>query len=471
MSSFLCCDTPKITPGARFCRACGAAVATAPTISAPAIPLSQSPATSVAASIMTPNTGIASVEISEDRFGEKIPRESLPGQRPSDGTVNPRYGPETCLMCGYICPAGTTNCPECDNVMGWTLRAQGGSEGGADLPSSPEVGLRTSTELKLESLSQKLVRSNSEVSDVSSAANSAHTVSDNEEATIDSLSQKPWYEGPMSRADAESALATVTEGSFLIRQRLNTDGLALALKTSEKVRHYLVSEQNGHWRLMTGSPSPFFPTIDELVEYYSRTKELSGVSLLPRRDDRTLFPSQSNGVEGGFSGSEESHRDTTLTGESKIFRKLTDMITSTERLFDLISLGNAILDAENAKELNDGELLKLRRSYRIRRSVLSYGCKKSSWQPNKDAKICQSVGCEVKFTRTTRRHHCRGCGLVMCKGCVMTKFERAGLKLTKICPVCYQFLSEVAKGRVKEAVTKFETHYRQCTPIADDASS
>lgn len=70
----------------------------------------------------------------------------------------------------------------------------------------------------------------------------------------------------MTRPDAEAMLAAEPTGSFLVRQRLNTEGLALALKAPGKIRHYLVVENSGHWRLMTGSPSPFFPSLDELIE-------------------------------------------------------------------------------------------------------------------------------------------------------------------------------------------------------------
>lgn len=245
-------------------------------------------------------------------------------------------------------------------------------------------------------------------------------------------------------------------GSFLIRQRLNTEGLALAHKTAGKIRHYLVTEDAGHWRLSTGSPSPFFSSLDELVQYYERSTELGGVQLRPRRSDGSLVAVAS--AEQGDSALDDLERPVSVTigaAQSPAFKKLANEITSSVRLFDLISLGNGILDAEENRLLYAGEIVRLRRSYRIRRSVLSYGCPKTAWQPNKDAKRCQNGDCSAKFSTTNRRHHCRSCGLLMCKACSSQRFERSGLKLAKVCPLCHEFLSEISAGRVKEAVAKY----------------
>lgn len=259
----------------------------------------------------------------------------------------------------------------------------------------------------------------------------------------------------------------VAIGSFLLRQRLNSEGLALAQKTSSKIRHYLVTESGGHWKLMTGSPAPFFPTLDELVEYYGRSTELGGVALRPRDENGFLVVTDPKLHSTDGDGDELLERVPSVVvgaAQSPTFRKLASDISSCQRLFDLISLGNGILDAEENKLLFNGEMARLRRNYRIRRSVLSYGCRKESWQPNKNAKECQSEDCQTKFSTTTRRHHCRSCGQVMCKTCSSQRFERSGLKLAKVCPLCHLFLSEVATGRVKEAIMTYGPSFSKMCP-------
>ena len=139
-----------------------------------------------------------------------------------------------------------------------------------------------------------------------------------------------------------------------------------------------------------------------------------------------------------------------------IFRLLTERIESCEKLYDLICLGNDILEAEKNSKLLEGEIGRLRTIYRLQRGRLHEGCIKTAWTPDREAPQCQI--CEVPFGRFgkgKRRHHCRNCGKCVCKGCSSQRFERAGLRLTKVCPVCYQFLSEVAAGHVRQATIDF----------------
>lgn len=55
------------------------------------------------------------------------------------------------------------------------------------------------------------------------------------------------------------------------------------------------------------------------------------------------------------------------------FRSLLESTNSCPKLFDLMSLGNDILEAERERMLQNGELAKLRRAYRVRRGILSEG--------------------------------------------------------------------------------------------------
>eukprot|EP00040_Diaphanoeca_grandis_P018960 m.99811 g.99811 ORF g.99811 m.99811 type:complete len:213 (-) comp27192_c1_seq1:333-971(-) len=141
--------------------------------------------------------------------------------------------------------------------------------------------------------------------------------------------------------------------------------------------------------------------------------------------------------------------------ESVKYRSLADDVNGCSRLYNLIAMGCDILEAEKSNVLFEGELQKLRGLYRIRRTMLQYGCLKIAWAKNKSTDCCGEKRCQTKFSATVRRHHCRCCGKVICKACSANKFNRVGLSLNKVCPTCFEFLSMVATGRVRQAVEQF----------------
>mmetsp|Transcript_35731 Transcript_35731/g.93406 ORF Transcript_35731/g.93406 Transcript_35731/m.93406 type:complete len:485 (+) Transcript_35731:142-1596(+) len=467
-----CCPSPNVSAGARFCRTCGSQVAppigipaAAPAVGheavattfasaydgpsrggvAVAVPVGDRPQTGTRNVRTTASAG-PSATIAPSGWVEPPPAfpsettwESLPFERETRAPFGTASDSIMCLMCGFLCPNFVSNCPECDNTMGG---AQGPGGGG---PTSPEL------EIQVPKEAARPLSSATDATQTSRQSSITTSIDDGDDDVLEVLADLEWYEGPLTRPDAETILATAAVGSFLIRQRLNNEGFALAHRTVDKIRHYLVTQHEGHWRLVTGSPSPFFPTLDELVQYYMRSAELGGVTLRPREANGTITV-----ADAGAALDTNRPSSAAIGGEqSPAFRKLSSGINGSERLFDLIALGNGILDAEENKMLYPGEAARLRRAYRIRRSILSYGCKKSSWQPNRDAKVCQNPGCGVKFTTTCRRHHCRSCGQLMCKACSSDSFEKTGLKLAKVCPQCLHFLTDVAKGRVKEAVATY----------------
>jgi hypothetical protein len=42
-------------------------------------------------------------------------------------------------------------------------------------------------------------------------------------------------------------------------------------------------------------------------------------------------------------------------------------------------------------------------------------CEPMKWMPNEHSKHC--LICERKFNITRRKHHCRGCGILVCNQC------------------------------------------------------
>jgi len=56
------------------------------------------------------------------------------------------------------------------------------------------------------------------------------------------------------------------------------------------------------------------------------------------------------------------------------------------------------------------------------------------WVQDSDAKACKQ--CEIKFTITNRRHHCRQCGEVVCGNCSSSKRSLKGQGRVRICDTC-----------------------------------
>nr|XP_015210828.1 PREDICTED: zinc finger FYVE domain-containing protein 9 isoform X1 [Lepisosteus oculatus]XP_015210829.1 PREDICTED: zinc finger FYVE domain-containing protein 9 isoform X1 [Lepisosteus oculatus]XP_015210830.1 PREDICTED: zinc finger FYVE domain-containing protein 9 isoform X1 [Lepisosteus oculatus]XP_015210831.1 PREDICTED: zinc finger FYVE domain-containing protein 9 isoform X1 [Lepisosteus oculatus]XP_015210832.1 PREDICTED: zinc finger FYVE domain-containing protein 9 isoform X1 [Lepisosteus len=65
------------------------------------------------------------------------------------------------------------------------------------------------------------------------------------------------------------------------------------------------------------------------------------------------------------------------------------------------------------------------------------------WVPDSQAPICMK--CEVKFTFTKRRHHCRACGKVFCAACCSLKCRLVYMdrKEARVCVTCHSVLMNV----------------------------
>ncbi|XP_058584494.1 zinc finger FYVE domain-containing protein 16 isoform X2 [Neofelis nebulosa] len=72
---------------------------------------------------------------------------------------------------------------------------------------------------------------------------------------------------------------------------------------------------------------------------------------------------------------------------------------------------------------------------------LVLGLKQPTWVPDSEAPNC--MNCQVKFTFTKRRHHCRACGKVFCGVCCNRKCKLQYLeKEARVCVVCFESISK-----------------------------
>ncbi|XP_069633538.1 zinc finger FYVE domain-containing protein 16 [Haliaeetus albicilla] len=67
--------------------------------------------------------------------------------------------------------------------------------------------------------------------------------------------------------------------------------------------------------------------------------------------------------------------------------------------------------------------------------------KQPLWVPDSEAPNC--MNCQVKFTFTKRRHHCRACGKVFCGGCCKRKCKLQYMeKEARVCTGCYDHINK-----------------------------
>ncbi|XP_029324246.1 zinc finger FYVE domain-containing protein 16 isoform X2 [Mus caroli] len=76
-----------------------------------------------------------------------------------------------------------------------------------------------------------------------------------------------------------------------------------------------------------------------------------------------------------------------------------------------------------------------------RKESLLLGQKQPTWVPDSEAPNC--MNCQVKFTFTKRRHHCRACGKVFCGVCCNRKCKLQYLeKEARVCVICYETINK-----------------------------
>ena len=68
------------------------------------------------------------------------------------------------------------------------------------------------------------------------------------------------------------------------------------------------------------------------------------------------------------------------------------------------------------------------------------------WIPDSEAANCMI--CDAKFTMIRRKHHCRGCGHVLCSICCSDKFQLSYMdfKEGRVCKPCKNILERLAKA-------------------------
>ncbi|XP_017350657.1 zinc finger FYVE domain-containing protein 9 isoform X1 [Ictalurus punctatus] len=89
----------------------------------------------------------------------------------------------------------------------------------------------------------------------------------------------------------------------------------------------------------------------------------------------------------------------------------------------------------------DNDLQAGQQGVHVRKPFTSLGEVAPVWVPDSQAPICMK--CEVKFTFTKRRHHCRACGKVFCAACCSLRCRLMYMdrKEARVCVTCHHTLT------------------------------
>ncbi|XP_047224204.1 zinc finger FYVE domain-containing protein 9 isoform X2 [Girardinichthys multiradiatus] len=96
-----------------------------------------------------------------------------------------------------------------------------------------------------------------------------------------------------------------------------------------------------------------------------------------------------------------------------------------------------------ASESPDNDLQAGQQGVLCRKAASSLGEVAPVWVPDSQAPLCMK--CDVKFTFTKRRHHCRACGKVFCAACCSLKCKLVYMdrKEARVCVTCHSALTSV----------------------------
>ncbi|KAM4729109.1 zinc finger FYVE domain-containing protein 9 isoform 2-T3 [Anableps anableps] len=105
--------------------------------------------------------------------------------------------------------------------------------------------------------------------------------------------------------------------------------------------------------------------------------------------------------------------------------------------------GGAHSPSPMASESPDNDLQAGQQGALCRKAASSLGGVAPVWVPDSQAPVCMK--CDVKFTFTKRRHHCRACGKVFCAACcsLRCKLVYMDRKEARVCVTCHSALTSV----------------------------
>ncbi|NWR95092.1 ZFY16 protein, partial [Furnarius figulus] len=150
-------------------------------------------------------------------------------------------------------------------------------------------------------------------------------------------------------------------------------------------------------------------------------------------------PKQLLGLSGDAAGQKELNITNVLERENQEYGSVNPEVPLSDTT---VSVGKSSDPGESSSEAGGNQTSENTESLKTP-AALSW--KQPLWVPDSEAPNC--MNCQVKFTFTKRRHHCRACGKVFCGSCCKRKCKLHYMeKEARVCTGCYDDINKGKKG-------------------------
>eukprot|EP00045_Choanoeca_perplexa_P009062 m.85712 g.85712 ORF g.85712 m.85712 type:complete len:444 (-) comp14732_c0_seq3:53-1384(-) len=250
-------------------------------------------------------------------------------------------------------------------------------------------------------------------------------VSASETASV--MSYQVEVTGVVPRAVAESVLLRHEAGCYLLRARSDGRmGLAISVRTSRNVSHYLIADNGNsscfHLLSAVMKDMPKFSSLRRLVEHYMEH---------PIGDQRLIQPVDIV----------DFHQEIVSQFEATA-AAVRRAVLHADDLIEVLSLQRLLQTADARGRLSAEDICEFEASLEELRTRFGSGMPSDRWIPDATTDTCQC--CQVtQFGTLRRRHHCRNCGHLVATCCLTGSLSAPGIQLEKVCRTCEEKLRQL----------------------------
>ncbi|NXP17702.1 ZFY16 protein, partial [Scytalopus superciliaris] len=185
------------------------------------------------------------------------------------------------------------------------------------------------------------------------------------------------------------------------------------------------------------SDSDLEPAAEDSLSRGQDVAESGSGALVPDVRTEGARPKQLPGLPQGAAGQKQPNRANALERENQEYGSANPEVSLSGTS---VSLGKNSDPGESSSGAGGGHTPENTEPLKAP-AALSW--KQPLWVPDSEAPNC--MNCQVKFTFTKRRHHCRACGKVFCGSCCKRKCKLQYMeKEARVCTGCYD---DISKGK------------------------